>query len=288
MERKDYAKKFYDIKNDILLEIRSLVPEDTAHHFSEKFYVHYVEGEVATTEICTAVEVWHGGMVVFIVHRDTTAKDEVIEGESVFMYDPDSFLDILDHLKKDLREKKLAYIRDIVKKHNGRIEFDNKFRFTGFDGDSECEFVGLLSLSLKEDGKLNIEDEWQDDIYDNSENFIPDSELDRFIEYVREKTGSNVTLTEKQDEAVQNFIAAFKALRKLDVCIIRDNADDKLYFLNGEKVEEFIPADVGSLKADYAIDVTDQMLSNTSCEHIILTAYYSNDGEHIYAKPLNS
>lgn len=188
MERKDYAQKFHDIKNDILLEIRSLVPEDTAHHFSEKFYVHYVEGEVATTEICTAVEVWCGGMVVFIVHRDTTAKDEVIEGESVFMYDPDSFLDILDHLKKDLREKKLAYIRDIVKKHNGRIEFDNKFRFTGFDGDSECEFVGLLSLSLKEDGKLNIEDEWQDGIYDNSENFIPDSELDRFIEYVKEKT----------------------------------------------------------------------------------------------------
>ena len=58
MERKDYADKFRDIKNEILNEIRELVPRASAHHFNEKFYVHYIEGEVATTEICSAVEVW--------------------------------------------------------------------------------------------------------------------------------------------------------------------------------------------------------------------------------------
>lgn len=189
MERKDYAQKFIDIKNEIVEEIRKLVPEDSAHKFSDKFYVHYVEGEVATTEVCSAVEVWSGGMVVFIVNTlKDFAKEEVIEGDTIYRYEPESFLDILDHLKKEVREKKLAYIRDIVRKNNGRIEFDKKFRFTGFDGDSECEFVGLISLSLKEDGKLNIEDEWEGCIYDNSENFLPDSELDRFIEYVKEKT----------------------------------------------------------------------------------------------------
>ena len=188
MERKDYAEKFMEIKNEILKEIRKMIPFDSAHHFAEKFYVHYVEGEVATTEICSAVEVWSDGMVVFIVKTENAEKEEVIEGETVFMYDPESFLDILDHLKKDIREKKLSHLREIVKSHNGRIEFDNKFRFTGFDGDSEYEFVGLLSLSLKEDGKLNIEDEWQDGLYDNSENFIPDTELDRIIAYVESKT----------------------------------------------------------------------------------------------------
>ena len=289
MESNDYAKKFYDIKNEILSEIRSMIPEDTAHRFNERVFVHFIEGEVATTNVCSAVEVWHGGMVVFIINDRTSIKNEVtVEGEDVFRYDPESFLDILDHLRKEVREKKLAYIRDIVKSHNGIIEFDNKFRFTGFDGDSECEFVGLLSLSLKEDGKLCIEDEWQDGIYVNSENFIPDTELDRFIEYVRNQTGNNVALTEKQEDAVQGFIAAYNTLKKLNVCIIRDNADDKLHFLNGEKVEEFIPADIGSVEADYAIDVTDQMLKNTSCEPIITNAYYSNDGEHVYAKPLKS
>lgn len=287
MESNDYAKRIRDIKNEILGEIRKLIPEDSAHSFEDTFYVHYVEGEVATTEICHAVEVWHGGVVVFIV-SEPNLTENVVEGDKVYQYDSNSFLDILDHLRKEVREKKLAYIRDIVKSHNGRIEFDNKFRFTGFDGDSECEFVGLLSLSLKEDGNLCIEDEWQDGLYENSENFIPDTELDRFIEYVRNQTGNNVALTEKQEDAVQGFIAAYNTLKKLNVCIIRDNADDKLHFLNGEKVEEFIPADIGSVKADYAIDVTDQMLKNTSCEQIITNAYYSNDGEHVYAKPLKS
>ena len=38
MERKDYADKFRDIKNEILKEIRELVPRDSAHHFSENFF----------------------------------------------------------------------------------------------------------------------------------------------------------------------------------------------------------------------------------------------------------
>lgn len=287
MERKDYAEKFQQVKNEILEEIRKLIPYENAHQFKEPFCIHYVNGEVATSELCKAVEVWSDGMVVFIVLNENLSE-ETIEGVTVFQYDPESFLDILEHLQKEKREEKLTIIRDIVKSHNGRIEFDNKFRFTGVDEDFECESVGLRSLSLKEDGKLNIEDERQDELYENSESFIPDTELDRFIDYVRSQTGVNVTLTEKQENAVQDFIAAYNSLKKLNVRIIRNNDDDRLYFLNGEKVEEFIPADIGSLKADYAIDVTDQMLKNTSCEPIVANAYYNSDNEHIYAKPFKS
>ena len=194
MERKDYADKFRDIKNEILKEIRELVPRDSAHHFSENFYVHYIEGEVATTEICSAVEVWSDGMVVFIVHRDTTSKDEVIEGETVFGYDSDSFLDILDHLKKDIREKKLSHLREIVKKHGGEILFDGDFRFTGdsngYGGENidPCNDTRLMGLSIDCDGKINIDDIWEGGEYCNSENFIPDDELDRIIAYVESKT----------------------------------------------------------------------------------------------------
>lgn len=188
MERKDYADKFRDIKNEILKEIRELVPKDSAHHFSEKFYVHYIEGEVATTEICSAVEVWSDGMVVFIVHRDTTAKDEVIEGETVFSYDSDSFLDILDHLKKDIREKKLSHLREIVKKHGGEILFDGNFRFTGDSDGDPCNRTMLMGLSIYCDGKINIDDILEGGEYCDSENFIPDDELDRIIAYVESNT----------------------------------------------------------------------------------------------------
>ena len=43
--------------------------------------------------------------MVFVVRRDTTEKVEVIEGDSVFMYDTNSFIDILDHLKKETNFK---------------------------------------------------------------------------------------------------------------------------------------------------------------------------------------
>ena len=204
MERKDYAQKFHDIKNDILLEIRSLVPEDTAHHFSEKFYVHYVEGEVATTEICTAVEVWHGGMVVFIVHRDTTAKDEVIEGESVFMYDPDSFLDILDHLKKDLREKKLATLRTLVKDNGNSIDFDGTFDFIIINGGEEyvCQLSGLR---MTDSGKLQIEDICDGERFANLEEEIADKSIEQVINYVKSKvqTTFEVHVAERRSRIIE-------------------------------------------------------------------------------------
>ena len=193
MERQDYADKFRDIKNEILKEIRELVPRDSAHHFSENFYVHYIEGEVATTEICSAVEVWSDGMVVFIVHRDTTAKDEVIEGETVFGYDSDSFLDILDYLKKDLREKKLQHLRDIVKRHNG-LSFDGGFIINIDERDTannECAIVEncrLVGLRLTTDGKLGIVNLFDGETFTNEESALLDEDIDKLITYVECQT----------------------------------------------------------------------------------------------------
>lgn len=187
MERKDYADKFRDIKIEILEEIRKMVPENSAHRFSEKFYVHYIEGEVATTDICSAVEVWCDGMVVFIVHRDTTAKDEVIEGESVFMYEPDSFLDILDHLKKDIREKKLSHLRDIVKKNGGSIDFDGTFDFI-IHNSGDDYICQLTALRLSRGDTLEIDDTCDGDKFTNPENELPLHQLDKLIAYVESKT----------------------------------------------------------------------------------------------------
>lgn len=194
MERKDYADKFRDIKNEILEEIRKIVPEDSAHHFSEKFYVHYIEGEVATTEICSAVEVWCGGMVVFIVHRDTSAKDEVIEGETVFGYDSDSFLDILDHLKKDVREKKLSHLREIVKKRGGRIDFDGSFSINIDERDESANDCGiaegccLIGLGLTSDGTLAVHNTFCEDDFTNEETSLLSEDLDNLIAYVESQT----------------------------------------------------------------------------------------------------
>lgn len=193
MESNDYAKRILDIKNEIVEEIRKLVPEDSAHRFSDKFYVHYIEGEVATTEVCSAVEVWCGGMVVFIVnHLKEFAKEEVIEGEAIYRYEPDSFLDILDHLKKEVREKKLAQLQEIVKKHDGKLSFDGFFEFVCDDTEDNSKanlsHSDLIGLELKDDGKLYVLTRWHEDgeQYGYNQDCIIDEEIDRMLDYVKE------------------------------------------------------------------------------------------------------
>lgn len=293
MERKDYAERIMNVKNDILVEIRKILGYNAKHDFSEPFFIHYVEREVATTDECVRIEIDNDGKVIVVYRMQGDFETFTTEGDAVFNYSCESFIDFIDNLKKEVREKKLTVLRDLIIMNGGKISFNGSFTFSGCsEGDNvaDCKYTKLLGLEYQQnDGRMIILDEWQGHVYNNSAKYIPDSELDRIIEYVRNQTENNVALTEKQEDAVQGFIAAYNTLKKLNVCIIRDNADDKLHFLNGEKVEEFIPAVIGSVKADYAIvDVTDQMLKNTSCEQIITDAYNSIDGEHVYAKPLKS
>lgn len=187
MERKDYAQKFLDIKNEIVKEIKKLVPEDSAHKFNESFYVHFIEGEVATTEVCTAVEVWCGGMVVFIINDRTSIKNEVtIEGEDIFKYDPDSFLDILDHLRKDVREKKLKAIIDIVKRNGGEVKcLDRDFFIHNKEEVDRCK---LERLRLDDGGSLIIENTFNGELYDDDGTSLSLDEIDLVLTAAKELT----------------------------------------------------------------------------------------------------
>ena len=183
MERKDYAEKFMEIKNEISLE--------SAHHFAEKFYVHYVEGEVATTEICSAVEVWSDGMVVFIVKPENADKEEVIEGETVFMYDPESFLDILDHLNKDIREKKLGIIRKLLKENGGSIDIKDKYEFLCADEGDKNTLSHSYLKGVEIDGeKILVKTIWKEDgkRYDYHEHCLTNDELNGIIDCLRKNT----------------------------------------------------------------------------------------------------
>ena len=193
MEKKDYAEKFFAVKNEILNEIREIIAVGTIHNFANKFYVHYVDGEVVTTEICSGVEVRDDEMVIFIVHRDSCAKEDIIEGDTVFMYTPESFLSILDNLKKEVREKKLAHLRDIAKRYNG-LSFDGGFKINIDERDTannECAIVEnclLVGLRLTTDGKLGIVNLFDGETFINEESALLDEDIDRLIAYVESQT----------------------------------------------------------------------------------------------------
>lgn len=194
MESNDYAKRILDIKHEIVEEIRKLIPEDSAHSFEDTFYVHYVEGEVATTEICHAVEVWHGGVVVFIV-SEPNLTENVVEGDKVYQYDSNSFLDILDHLNKDIREKKLDIIRKLLKENGGSIDIKDKYEFLCADEGDKNTLSHSYLKGVEIDGeKILVKTIWKEDgeQYDYHEHCITNDELNGIIDCLRKKHLSRV------------------------------------------------------------------------------------------------
>lgn len=185
MERKDYAEKFMAVKNLILEEIRIILGYGCKHNFKETFYVHYVEGETATTEVCSAVEIDKDGGVIFHVINEVQDAEK-IEGEGVFTYDPESFLDILDNLKKEVREEKFQILRDLLKSNGSCVKIDIQ-TVVGIIGGREDYPCIVNELRLK-DGKIEIYNTFQGDRFTNSEEELTTNSIDKLIASVRQQT----------------------------------------------------------------------------------------------------
>jgi len=196
MERKDYAEKFRDIKDEILDEIRGILGNGEKHYFKETFFVHYVEGEVATTEVCSALEISEKGMVVF--HVINSVQDaEKIEAHGVYAYDPESFLDILDHLQKEVREKKLDIIRELLKNNGGSIDVKENFEFICADeGDKNTLSHSLLKGVSLDNDKIRVKTIWKEDSsqYDYDEDCIINEELDNVITCLKSQTNQKFVI----------------------------------------------------------------------------------------------
>lgn len=192
METKDYAKMFRNIKDEILGEIRSLVPVCNTHTFKSGILVRYCEGEIAHVENCTAVEVSPDNSVSFIVTDDSAEPEsEAVNGESIYQYDDDSFVAILSHLKKELRErreKKLSYLREIVKNNGGKIDFDGTFGFHSIvDGDhvaGEKSMLTCIELDRCYENRVYLDCKISGEVIEEQEENIPLDELDNLITYV--------------------------------------------------------------------------------------------------------
>lgn len=253
---KNYEKMFKNLKEEILDEIRTILGNDNRHEFSDTFYVHYVEGEVANTEICNAVEVWFEGGVVFCTVPDgqepTRENEQVIEGENVFGYEPNSFIDILNNLKKEIRAKKIARLRELVIENDNEIKFDGNFSFALKDRNGEIvDDCKLKSLEFMNDGTLTIFNEFEQGKFSDGESCLLDEELDRIIAYVEEKT---FALTKEQHAAIDEFLFAYEKLAKLKIVTLWDTCTDTLSFLNSKGMNVFV--DASDSVGDEGINVT--------------------------------
>ena len=234
---KDYAKRVREIKNEILKEIRKILPNGK-HEFEDTFFIHYIEGDVAATDVCAAVEV-EDGMVSLHAHPYGFESVEKVEAEIVFNYDVYSFIDLLENLKKEIREKKLAKLRKIIVDAGGELTFDGNFIFTGCDEDnwvvSGCE---LTSLRIS-DGKIIVGNNFEGNVCENGESFLEISELDRITDYAEKETMSRFALTDEQNAAVDELARAVNRIKESGLKVLIDFNIGELTFVNpnGKDIE---------------------------------------------------
>lgn len=189
MERRFYEELLQGVKNDIIKEIREILPRDFAHRFRSDLFIHYIDADGASLELCTAVEVRSGGDVVFVVRHWATDEEKKIEQESVFDYSTESFLDILDRLKKEVREEKLSRLRKIVTDAGGRIDCDGSFGFHAIcDGEYVDGIESKINSIFIDDGKANFGCTFSGEEFHEDEKSVPIDELDKLIAYVESQS----------------------------------------------------------------------------------------------------
>jgi hypothetical protein len=227
----------YDLKCEVLKEIRKVLPKGI-HYYSQPFFIHYVEGEVANTEICKAVEVAGDECQMVKIHHQSEgygAEDmDVTDGEEIMQYETQSFADILGNLKAEIRGRKLSELRTLIEGAGGKLTFDGSFTFIGMQemqngSVSYFDDTRLFGIEVK-DGKLSIDDMWDGDSYQNDEDYIDFDELDRIIAYVR-------------NQSKQKFSIKVNASRVFE--IEASNYDEALEMAKAElKAQPFYDGDI--------------------------------------------
>lgn len=107
----------------------------------------------------------------------------------------DNDLEIIINFCNPQMDKRRQEIIDelsmIVSKNGGFINFDDEdFTFVGDDGSDVSRFVcdsTLVSMVIL-NGTLHIEDKFDGETFDNFMSYVPDFELERLLEYVKQKT----------------------------------------------------------------------------------------------------
>lgn len=221
---------------------------------------------------------------------DPTSKERELVTCDLSAFDCETILETLTQLRKELRELRLTVLKDVVRSHGGSIKFDGSFTFIGDVEDRSnelsepCEDCRLTELRIV-NNKLEVLSAWQGGNYDNTENFIPDYELDRIVSYAKQQPSVNVSLTEEQRCAVENLKAAFQKLADLDVVCIYETDYGLLEFFNKRDIEEyeFFYSGQGD-KGGGFIDVQNQL--DDECESIDDIGYYNAfNNERLFVKP---
>jgi len=288
----DYEQKISEIKSDILFEIARLLGYEEGKTnwigrktFRDPFYMHWCEGEVASTFVCTDVVCNAQGLVSVRCENDDWIS---FKNGEILQFTPESLIDLFKRLKEEVKADKIAVLRDYVRDYGGRMTFDGTKKITIWNGGFPCS-CDLKGLRASCD-VLTVHDLFEGDEYDNPAEELEADELDGIIEYVRQyiPIEDRIALTIGQKELVRKFKEVLQELSDANIGIIRDNLSDALYFINREQIEEFETIWSADSAYDKFADITDYVTGGYNDSVLkmecFLSYYFYSDGEKVLAK----
>lgn len=244
MTTKKYKDQFKATKREILKRVLSLMGGNSRHEFIEPFYVHYIGCDIATTELCLAVEIRGISVneVVLCTTLTTKREDEItIEGDAIYNYDPLSFVDILEHLQSDARKAQTENLRILLSQHNGRIEIEGEPSFHIVDKKDDYNYnCCLKAIKLAADGSILVENLFEGGELENNVDEVLFEDLENVVNLAWKasaKAADLVGLDIEQLKLAKEFENILKRMSDKHISIVYEQSNEKFLLFNNSCVK---------------------------------------------------
>lgn len=279
----DFNKQLTDLKTSVINEIKDILPAGKEHTYKERFYCTIIYGEPSPLSLAMRIKN-DGGKIVLHDLYEANAEEYDTELSS---YEVGTIIYAYEVLHKELRAEKIERIKELVTKAGGKVEIGCEFTFRHkVDGrwtesGLKCVEAGNNDVNGKTVDALWFDCYRNGNDYEQSDEQFPDEGLDSLIAFIEQKVGVfDISLTDEQKEAVEQFETALAKLKAMGVAIIKDAYSTDIYFVNGNGFK--FDSDWDGIPAGY-VSVQEQV-ENAPCVTLVSYSYNSDNGEDMIAK----
>lgn len=192
MDRKiydDYITKYNSLKLEVIENISEILEKEECHRFVDPFFIHFVDGEVATTEECTEIECSKGKLFIATRVTNNGSAEETISEIDAMGYEFESLLDIYTRLVYELREERIEKIKSIfadMDLSTIAVCGNKPIYITMESGETKKHIVNAIYLN--EDGEVEVKLETRYAIHTKKAYDLGLDELDTLLGYVKDAT----------------------------------------------------------------------------------------------------
>lgn len=282
----DFNKRLTDLKTSVINEIKEILPAGKEHTYKEQFYCTIIDGELSPVSLAMRIKN-DGGKIVLHDLYEANAEEYDTELSS---YEVGTIIYAYETLHKELRAEKIERIKELVAKAGGKVEIGCEFTFSfrhKVDGrwtesGLKCVEIGNNDVNGKTVDALWFDCYRDGKDYEQSDEQFPDEGLDSLIAFIEQKVGEfDISLTDEQKEAVEQFETAFTNLKVKGVKIFYDNDTRLHHFCNGVGFDFDVDFDNQRPKGFVSVQEQLDKLPTLSIQD---DGFYSDNGDEIIAK----